>query len=95
MNNKSVFLSNLFYFYAKTDGTYAFPNSSEGDLLKTAKKEIEEYEKEIAKLREALKEISTTAHCIAKAGPLNTPTLQDAWGKFMAIDAMATKALSK
>jgi hypothetical protein len=51
--------------------------------------------KEIAKLREALKEISTTAHCIAKAGPLNTPTLQDAWGKFMAIDAMATKALSK
>jgi regulator of replication initiation timing len=50
---------------------------------------------ENAKLREALKEISTTAHCIAKAGPLNTPTLQDAWGKFMAIDAMATKALSK
>lgn len=52
-------------------------------------------ERENAKLREALKEISTTAHCIAKAGPLNTPTLQDAWGKFMAIDAMATKALSK
>jgi len=44
MNNKSVFLSNLFYFYAKTDGTYTFPNSSEGDLLKTAKKEIEELE---------------------------------------------------
>jgi regulator of replication initiation timing len=52
-------------------------------------------ETENAKLREALKEISTTAHCIAKAGPLNTPTLQDAWGKFMYIDAMATKALSK
>jgi hypothetical protein len=54
-----------------------------------------EQEKEIAKLREALKEISTEAHCISKAGPLNTPTLQDAWGKFMHIDAMATKALSK
>lgn len=54
-----------------------------------------ELENENAKLREALKEISTTAHCIAKAGPLNIPTLQDAWGKFMAIDAMATKALSK
>ncbi len=54
-----------------------------------------EMENENAKLREALKEISTDAHCIAKAGPLNTPTLQDAWGKFMAIDAMATKALSK
>lgn len=44
MNNKSVFLSNLHYFYAKTDGTYAFPNSAEGDLLKTAKKEIEALE---------------------------------------------------
>jgi hypothetical protein len=54
-----------------------------------------ELENENAKLREALKEISTTAHCIAKAGPLNTPTLQDAWVKFMHIDAMATKALSK
>lgn len=30
-----------------------------------------ELENENAKLREALKEISTTAHCIAKAGPLN------------------------
>jgi len=54
-----------------------------------------EMENENAKLREALKEISTEAHCISKAGPLNTPTLQDAWGKFMHIDAMATKALSK
>jgi hypothetical protein len=53
---KSVFLSNLHYFYAKTDGTYAFPNSNEGDLLKTAKKEIEEYEKEIARLNQLLKE---------------------------------------
>ena len=48
-----------------------------------------------AKLRETLEEISTTAHCIAKAGPLHTPTLQDAWGKFMQIDTMAKKALSK
>lgn len=38
---KSVFLSNLHYFYSKTDGTYGFPNSSDGDLLKQAKKEIE------------------------------------------------------
>ena len=54
-----------------------------------------EMENENAKLREALKEISTEAHCISKAGPLNTPTLQDAWVKFMRMDAMATKALSK
>lgn len=37
----SVFLSNLHYFYAQTDGSYAFPNSVEGDLLKQAKREIE------------------------------------------------------
>ena len=24
----------LFYFYAQTDGTFDFPNSAEGDLLK-------------------------------------------------------------
>jgi hypothetical protein len=56
---------------------------------------IERLERENDKLREALKEISTTAHCIALAGPLNTPTLQDAWAKFMKIDSMAIKALSK
>ena len=34
----SVFLSNLHYFYAKTDGTYEFPNSKDGDLLKQKRK---------------------------------------------------------
>lgn len=37
----SVFLSNLHHAYAQTDGTYAFPNSREGDMLRTAKREIE------------------------------------------------------
>ena len=37
----SVFLENIHYFYAQTDGTYKFPNSVEGDLIKQAKKEIE------------------------------------------------------
>ncbi len=46
MNEKSffkdsVFLSNIHHAYAQTDGTYDFPNSLEGDLLKQAKKEIE------------------------------------------------------
>jgi hypothetical protein len=40
----------------------------------------------------ALHDIHITAHCIAKAGPANTPTLQDAWAKFMKIAAMATNA---
>lgn len=48
---KFVFLSNLHYFYAQTDGTYKFPNSAEGDLLKQAKKEIETLEKENASLK--------------------------------------------
>lgn len=48
---KSVFLSNLHYFCAQTDGTYKFPNSAEGDLLKQAKKEIEALETENAELK--------------------------------------------
>ena len=46
-----------------------------------------------ALLRAALEDIHLTAHCIAKAGPLNTPTLDIAWGKFMEIGAKATNAL--
>lgn len=38
---KSIVLSNLFHAYAQTDGSYAFPNSREGDMLKSAKREIE------------------------------------------------------
>jgi hypothetical protein len=39
---KSVFLSNLHHMCAQTDGTYRYPNSREGDMLKQAKKEIED-----------------------------------------------------
>ena len=41
IKNNSVFLSNLHHAYAQTDGTYKFPNSREGDMLKQAKKELE------------------------------------------------------
>ena len=37
----------LFHFYAKTDGTFDFPNSAEGDLLKLVNeymKKPEDYE---------------------------------------------------
>lgn len=37
----SAFLSHLHHAYAQTDGTYAFPNSREGDMLRQAKKEVE------------------------------------------------------
>ena len=45
---KSLFLSNLHHAYAQTNGTYAFPNSREGDMLKQAKKEIEMLHEELA-----------------------------------------------
>lgn len=50
---------------------------------------------ELARLREALHDIHVTAHCISKAGPLTTPTLQDAWGKFDRIAVKATGALTR
>lgn len=40
-NKSSVFLANLHYFFAQTDGTYKWPNGAVGDLLKQAKKELE------------------------------------------------------
>ncbi len=46
---ESIFLENIHHAYAQTDGTYAFPNSREGDLLRLAKKEIEELLHELAK----------------------------------------------
>jgi len=37
----SAFLSHAHHAYAQTDGTYAWPNSREGDMLRQAKREIE------------------------------------------------------
>jgi hypothetical protein len=38
----SIALEHMHHAYAKTDGTYDFPNSREGDILKQAKKELEQ-----------------------------------------------------
>ncbi len=46
---KSIFLENIHHAYAQTDGAYDFPNSREGDLLRLAKKEIEELLNELTK----------------------------------------------
>lgn len=40
---RSIFLENAHYFFAQTDGTYKWPDGALGDLLKQAKKEIEEF----------------------------------------------------
>lgn len=68
---KSTFLSNLHHFCAQTDGSYDFPNSQEGDLLKTAKKEIEELNQQIEQTKEILQNphyifINTMRGTIAK-----------------------------
>ena len=39
--NESIFLDHLKHAYMQTNGTYKFPNSREGDMLKQAKKELE------------------------------------------------------
>ena len=57
--------------------------------------EMETLREQNTLLRAALEDISTTAHCITKAGHLHTPTLAAAWIKFMEIDAKATHALVK
>lgn len=36
----SIFLANIHHAYAQTDGTYAFPNTREGDMLKQAVREL-------------------------------------------------------
>ena len=55
----SVFLPNLHYFLAQTDGTYRFPNSAEGDLLKRAKVEVEALQRENAELRKQLADVKS------------------------------------
>jgi hypothetical protein len=45
--------------------------------------------------RRLLSEIHTTAHCISKAGPASTPTLDKAWERFDRLAVMATEGLSK
>ena len=42
----SIFLGNIHHAYAQTDGTYAFPNSREGDMLKQAVRELAAMRKE-------------------------------------------------
>ena len=56
-NNSSVFLSNLHYFYAQTDGTYRIPKTPDGQLLKRAKKEIESLMQENSKIKNELNDL--------------------------------------
>jgi len=51
----SAFQQAVHHAYAQTDGTYAWPNSREGDMLREAKREIE-------RLRAALVECEHQTH---------------------------------
>lgn len=55
--------------------------------------DYEKLEAQNARLRAALEDVSLLAHCISKAGPLNTPDLETAWRKFDLISVKAAEAL--
>lgn len=42
LKQAEIFLSNLFHAYAQTDGTYNWPNSREGDMLKHAQRVVKQ-----------------------------------------------------
>jgi hypothetical protein len=68
----SVFLSNVHHAYAQTDGTYKWPNSREGDMLRQAKAEIERLQVE---RRVFLRELWTEAG----GHPNPTPADLESW----------------
>ena len=47
----SAFLQGVHHSYAQTDGSYAWPNTREGDLLREAVDEIERLAKDAARYR--------------------------------------------
>lgn len=73
----SVFLENIHHAYAQTDGTYAFPNSREGDMLKRAKLEIE-----------SLREAASDALKRARNGRYTAAELMDVAKSFDALESL-------
>ena len=65
----------------------------EQQTAKIAEDRIGQLEAQNARLRAALEDVSLLAHCISKAGPLNTPDLETAWRKFDLISVKAAEAL--
>lgn len=68
----SIFLQNVHYFFGQTDGTYAWPVGSVGDLLKQAKREIEQLRAVL--LDKQLDEKSTANECIDAQPEVATAT---------------------
>ena len=52
-----------------------------------------ELKEKLDEVRGVISNIHDEAHCIEKAGPISTPTLDIAWGKFGHLALKATQAL--
>jgi hypothetical protein len=65
-HRRSIFLLNLHHAYAQTDGTYAWPNSREGDMLRQGMREVEHLRAKLAEMRqqrdEAVNALKRIAH---------------------------------
>lgn len=67
---------------------------SDDETVRAWKRLAYRLEENETRLKAALEDIATFAHCTAKAGPLNTPDLAAAWAKFMQINVKASAALA-
>ena len=63
------------------------------ELVVSMQNEINALTASNRRLYATLEDIWTTAHCIAKAGPLHTKTLDEAWQKFTQLSVMAARGL--
>ncbi len=64
--SSSSFLQDVHHDFAQTDGTYAWPNSRDGDMLKKAKKEIESLMAE-TKLADAMYKVTVSERNLAQS----------------------------
>lgn len=63
----SEFLARARHFYGQTDGSYSWPNSCEGDLLKIASTEIAELRAQLNDYKNFLKvEVDLCGHRAAR-----------------------------
>lgn len=69
----SAFLQGVHHAYAKTDGTYGWPNSRDGDLLREGMKEIAELRTQLDRDNQVIRDLAALAARLAtqlrKANP--------------------------
>jgi predicted GNAT family acetyltransferase len=83
-------------FVAGEEDVYLAGIESGDECVVLKKADYDKLKKQKNQIKSALKileDLRTTAHYIAKAGPLNTKTLDEAWSKFMALEFSASFAM--